>query len=82
VNRRFKSTTKQDLIDSIKRSIKGKEGGLKNTNTPKYTKIEMKEEIKTLKWASEILELVLDYEQSDDGHDQLMQRVGKRFPNV
>lgn len=82
MNRRFKSSSKEDLVESLRRSVRGKESGLKNKRTSKYTKENMRKEIKTLKWALEILELVLAYENSDDGHDQLMQRVGKRLPNV
>ena len=80
--RRFSSTSKEGLIESIRRSIRGKESGLKNKKTSKYTKQDMRKEIKTLKWALEILEFVYDYENSDNPHDQLMQRIGKRLPDV
>lgn len=78
--RRFSSTSKEDLIESIRRSIRGKESGLKNKKTSKYTKQDMKKEIKTLKWALEILELTYAFENSTNPHDQLMKRVGQRFP--
>lgn len=79
MSKRFKSTSKKDLVGSIKRSIRGKEACLKSI--PKHTRQDMKKEIKTLKWALGILERVMEYENSENLHDRLMLRIGKRFPN-